>query len=97
MQVNRGMSACQYAVHQSLTVFPEISADMLEIATLGVILGPTHDSCERESGWCEHWAIMCMQPAAGVGGKMVQCISCLWRRVSAIRIHCNYHRSGILS
>ena len=35
--------------------------------------------------------------ACVVGRKMVQCVSCLWRLVSAIRIHCNYHRSGILS
>ena len=61
------MSTCQCTVHQLLTVFPEISDDVLEIAALSVVLGPMCDSCERESGWCEHWAIMCVQPAASVG------------------------------
>ena len=33
----------------------------------------------------------------GVGGKMVQCVSCLWRLASAIRTCRNNHRSRILS
>ncbi len=41
-------STCWYAVCQSLPAFLEISANMLEIATLSVILGPMHDSHERD-------------------------------------------------
>ena len=67
MQVNRNVSTCWCTVHQLLTVFPEISANELEIAALSVIPGPTLDSHEKELGQCEHWAIMCVQPAGSVG------------------------------
>jgi len=39
--------ACWYTVCQSLPTFLEISTLMLEIAALGDIPGPTHDSRDR--------------------------------------------------
>src|SRR5258707_6875248 len=39
------LCTCWYTVHQSLPTFLEISACMLEIATLGIIPDPSHDSC----------------------------------------------------
>ncbi len=56
--------ACQYAICQSLPVFPEISTVMLEIATLGDILGPMHDSCDWSWSGGAYWMIMCMQLVA---------------------------------
>src|SRR5260221_3111550 len=39
--------------------------------------------------------LVCPPPV--VGGKMVQCVSCLWRLVSVIGICCYYHRMRIPS
>src|SRR5258708_3569343 len=45
----------------------------------------------------QHFTCMCMHISiSSVGGKMVQCISHLWRLVSAVRIGCNHDRSRIL-
>jgi len=48
------------------------------------------------------WDILCegpceKKPGLYVGGKMVQCVSCLWRLVLIIGIHHYYHRTRIPS
>ena len=46
-----------------MTAFSEISAHVLEIATLGVNPTPTYDSCDQDQTGVTCWVIMCVQPS----------------------------------